>query len=109
LKRGDVVTVALTGDFGKPRPAVIVETDRLAPTDHVLVCPGTSHLRHDVDQRRVHVEPDDANGLRKATQFQVDKLTVIRRSKCGDVLGQLSRQHVERLNETLTLVLGLAD
>jgi mRNA-degrading endonuclease toxin of MazEF toxin-antitoxin module len=27
LRRGDIVTIALQGDFGKPRPAVVVQSD----------------------------------------------------------------------------------
>lgn len=109
MKRGDIVTVALPGDSGKPRPAVIVETDRLAPTEHVVICPGTSHVRYDVGQRRVYVEPSEANGLRKATQFQVDKITITRREKCGPVIGRLDAETTERLNGVLFTVLGLAD
>ncbi|MGF1550830.1 MAG: type II toxin-antitoxin system PemK/MazF family toxin [Sphingomonadaceae bacterium] len=109
MKRGDIVTVALPGDAGKPRPAVIVETDLLAPTDHVIVCPGTSHVREDVGQRRVYVEPAEGNGLLVATQFQADKITVTRRSKCGTVIGRLDDETVERLNGVLALVIGLAD
>lgn len=108
LKRGDIVTVALSGEFGKPRPAVIVETDRLAPTGHVIICPGTSHIRHDVGQRRVSFEPSETNGLKVATQFQVDKITVVRREKCGAVIGQLDEETTQRLNGILALVLGLA-
>lgn len=109
MRRGDIVTVALSGDAGKPRPAVIVETDRLAPTDHVIICPGTSFLRDDVDQRRVHIEPDSKNGLKLPTQFQIDKVTVARRAKCGAVIGRVSDETLERISQTLALVLGLAD
>lgn len=109
MRRGDIVTVALAGDLGKPRPAVIVESDRLAPTDHVVICPGTSNVRFDVGQRRIHIEPDNNNGLRTPTQFQVDKVTVVRRAKCGPVIGRLDEPGMERLNETVALVLGLAD
>lgn len=109
LKRGDIVTVALKGDLGKPRPAVVVETDRLAPTDFVIICPGTSEVRSDIDQRRVFVEPNTANGLNLPTQFQADKITVTRRAKCGPVIGRLSEEMLQNLNETLALVIGLAD
>ena len=27
IKRGDIVTCALSGDYGKPRPAVVVQSD----------------------------------------------------------------------------------
>lgn len=109
MKRGDIVTVALQGDQGKPRPAVIVETDRLAPTDFVIICPGTSELRYDVDQRRVYVGPQAENGLRLPTQFQADKITVTRRAKCGPVIGRLSDENLERFSGVLALVIGLAD
>ena len=101
--------VALPGDAGKPRPAVVVETDRLAPTENVIVCPGTSFLRQDVGQRRVYVEPDASNGLRVPTQFQADKVTVTRRAKCSPVIGRLSGDQLERLSQTLFVLLGLAD
>lgn len=88
---------------------MIVETDRLAPTEHVLVCPGTSHLRYDVGQRRIHVEPGEGNGLRAPTQFQADKVTTTRRSKCGVVIGRLDEEALDKLNGILALVLGLID
>lgn len=109
MRRGDIVTVALQGDLGKPRPAVIVETDRLSPTDFVIICPGTSELRGGVEHRRVHVEPDADNGLKLPTQFQVDKITVTRRDKCRQVIGRLSDEEMDRLNVALALVIGLAD
>ena len=45
LRRGDVVTVAASGDFGKPRPAVVVQSDAFPP-EHasVVVCQMTSAL-----------------------------------------------------------------
>ena len=109
MKRGDIVTVALQGDLGKPRPAVIVETDRLAPTDNVLICPGTTHLREDVVQRRVLVAPGLSNGLREATQFQIDKLTVTRRAKCGPIIGRLDDATMAKVTGLLMVVLGVAD
>ena len=43
MRRGDLVTIALQGDFGKPRPALVVQSD-LFNTDHatVSVLPITS-------------------------------------------------------------------
>lgn len=108
MKRGDVVVVALTGDLGKPRPAVIVETDRLAATGHVLLCPGTSHLI-EAPNRRVLVEPSPGNGLREPTQFQVDKVTPARRDKCGQAIGALEEVRMTEISTRLMIVLGLAD
>lgn len=109
MKRGDVVTVALQGDLGKPRPAVIVETDLLAPARHVLLCSGTSRLRENLPNRRFLVEPSPANGLREPTQFQIDKLTFARREKCGEVIGRLGEEDMTEISARLIVLLGLAD
>lgn len=109
MKRGDLVIVSLPGDYGKPRPAVIVETDRMAPTEHVLVCPSTTHILLDVGLRRILVEPDERNGLRERSQLQIDKLTVYRRAKCGAIIGVLDEATIERMNAALALMVGLLD
>lgn len=109
MKRGDIVTVALQGDFGKPRPALILESDLLAPTKHVILCTGTSTVREGVDPRRVLVMPSPQNGLRLPTQFQVDKLTTAQRAKCGDVIGRLDDESLAQVSGLLIALLGLAD
>lgn len=109
LKRGDVITVALQGDLGKPRPAVIVESDAMPPTDHVLVCPGTSHLVAEAEPRRVLVMPSETNGLRLPTQFQSDKVTPARRDRCGEVIGRVDAKALADLTVQLGVLLGLAE
>ena len=109
MKRGDIVTVALQRDFGKPRPALILETDLLAPTKHVILCTGTSTLREDVEPRRVLVYPSPDNGLRLPTQFQVDKLSAVQRAKCSPVIGQIDQESLAQVNGLLFVLLGLAD
>ena len=45
MKRGDVVIVAATGDYGKPRAAVIVQTDAFPETHaSVVICQMTSEI-----------------------------------------------------------------
>jgi len=58
MKRGDIVTVALPGDYGKPRPAVIVQSDDLteAGSASMVLCPITSHLQ-DVETFRLTLNP----------------------------------------------------
>jgi len=38
VTRGDLITVALSGEDGKPRPALVIQSDFLPETDSVLVC-----------------------------------------------------------------------
>ena len=42
MQRGDLVTVSLQGDYGKPRPALIVQSDLLTDLESVVLCPVTS-------------------------------------------------------------------
>lgn len=109
MKRGDVVVVALQGDLGKPRPAVVVETDHLIPTDFVMICPGTSHLIESAVNRRLLVEPGPTNGLRETTQFQADRIISARRDKCRGVIGRLDDPTLAQLSGLIATVLGLAE
>ena len=109
MKRGDLVTVAASGDYGKPRPAVIVQTDAL-PAGHasVVVCQMTSECS-DAPDFRVTVEPTEKNGLRVRSQVMADKPVTIRRERIGTQIGHLDDKDIARLNIALAFVMGLAD
>jgi len=109
MRRGDLVTVAATGDYGKPRPAVIVQTDAF-PESHasVVVCQLTSELV-DAPDFRVSVDPTPENGLRVKSQVMADKPVTIRRDRIGQRIGRLGNQEMTQLSAALAFVLGLAD
>lgn len=109
MKRGDVVTVAASGDYGKPRPAVVVQTDAL-PAEHasVIVCQMTSDIVEAPDFR-VTIEPTQKNGLQTRSQIMADKPVTIRRERVGRRIGSLDEKDIARLNVALALVVGLAD
>jgi mRNA interferase MazF len=108
MSRGDVVIVAAPGDYGKPRPAVIVQSDAL-PDSHasVVICPMTSDAE-DADFR-ITVEPGPETGLRVRSQVMADKPVAIRRERVGQRIGQLGATDMARLNVALAFVMGLAD
>ena len=109
MRRGDVVIVAAAGDYGKPRPAVIVQSDAFPETHaSVVVCQMTSDLA-DAPDFRITVEPSDDNGLRTRSQVMADKPTTVRRARIGGVIGRLDTGDLRRLNVALALVMGLAD
>jgi mRNA interferase MazF len=109
MRRGDVVTVAAAGDYGKPRPAVIVQSDAF-PEIHasVIVCQMTSEL-FDAPDFRITVNPSRANGLRVPSQIMADKLVTVRRDRVGKRVGRLADDDIKRLNAALAFVMGLAD
>lgn len=109
VARGDVVVIAAPGDFGKPRPAVVVQTDHLnGLIDSVLVCPLTSDLAR-ADSFRITVTPTPDNGLRSVSQIMVEKATAIRLQRVGAKIGRLDERSTLELNRALSFVFGLAD
>ena len=109
MKRGDVVVVAASGGYGKPRPAVVVQTDAF-PEAHasVVLCQLTSEIV-DAPDFRVTVDPSEENGLRILSQVMADKPVTVRRTRVGQIVGHLSDKDVGRLNIALAFVMGLAD
>ena len=109
MKRGDVVTVAATGFYGKPRPAAIVQTDALqAEHASVVICQMTSEC-NDAPDFRVTIDPTRQNGLRVRSQVMADKPVTVRRERIGRRVGRLDDKDILRLNVALAFVIGLAD
>ncbi|CAI9416957.1 putative endoribonuclease MazF [Pleomorphomonas sp. T1.2MG-36] len=108
MKRGDLVTVAAQGDYGKPRPALVIQSDALDAADSVLVALLTSTLA-DAPLYRLTLEPTADNGLKAVSQVMVDKVLAYPRAKCGPVIGRLSPQDMLALNNMLLVMIGLAD
>lgn len=108
MKRGDLVTVAAQGDYGKPRPAVVIQSDALVDADSVLVALLTSALI-DAPFYRLVLEPTETNGLKALSQVMIDKIIAYPRAKCNAVIGRLSQQDMLALNSRLSVMIGLAD
>jgi mRNA interferase MazF len=108
VKRGDLVIVSAAGDYGKPRPAVVIQSDWLRATDSVLVALLTSALV-DAPLYRLPIEPRDANGLKAPSQVMVDEIVAMPREKCGHTIGRINESELIALNHMLSVVIGIAD
>lgn len=107
MKRGDFVTIALQGDFGKPRPALVIQSDNFDEHATVTVLLVSSTLV-DAPLIRIEVEPDDKNGLRKTSQVMVDKTMTIKREKIGKAFGRIDDETMISVNRSLAVFLGFA-
>ena len=107
MKRGDLVTVALQGDLGKPRPALVIQSDFFATHPSVTVLPITSDLRP-TPVFRVTLAPNEANGLRVPSQVMVDKAMTVTREKVGATMGQLDAAQMLEVDRSLAVFLGIA-
>ena len=107
MRRGDLVTVALPGDFGKSRPALVVQSDLSSNHATIPVLPVTS-TPVETPLFRLPVDPTPDNGLREPSFVMVDKTMSIRTEKLGAAFGRLGRTDMTRVNRALALFLGIA-
>ena len=79
MKRGAIVVVAAKGAYtGKPRPAVVVQSDLFNPTHaSVTVCPITSDCV-DAPLFRLTLPEGPRTGLKRISQVMVDKIVSVK-------------------------------
>ena len=107
MRRGDLVTVALQGDLGKPRPALVIQSDLFAAHPSVVLLPVTSTLQ-DAPIFRIGIEPNAGNGLRLPSQVMVDKTQAVPRSRVGPVIGRVDDATMLAVHRALAVFLALA-
>jgi mRNA interferase MazF len=106
MKRGDLVTVAVSGDYGKPRPALVIQSDAFDRHPSVTVLPLTSEI-HDTPLFRISARAGKQSGLRIPSQIMVDKATTVPRAKIGQRIGQVSDATMHAVDAALRGFLGL--
>lgn len=107
MRRGDLVTIAINGGYGKPRPALIVQSDLFDEHPSVTILPVTSMLR-EAPLFRIAVQPDPNNGLLTPSQIMIDKAQTVPREKIGDTIGHLDDEILLAVNRALVVFLGFA-
>lgn len=105
--RGSLVIVSAPGAYGKPRPALIIQSDNFEYHPSIVVLPLTSEVREDVSTFRVTVAPTKKNGLTKASQVMVDKPLTLPADKVGDAFGFLDASVIKEIDRTLAAFLGI--
>lgn len=106
-KRGDLVTIVLQGDFGKPRPALVIQSDWFQPHATTTVLLISSTLV-DAPLLRMTVPPVARNGLTHPSQIMIDKAMTIRREKLGKIIGRLDATQMLEIDRRLAVFVGIA-
>jgi mRNA interferase MazF len=105
--RGDLVTIAIQGDFGKPRPAVVIQSDQFGEHPTVTVLPVTGTLV-DAPLLRIKLQPTSTNGLEKPSQVMIDKAVTLRRDKLGATFGRVDKHSMLEIERCLAVFIGIA-
>jgi len=106
MKRGDLISVVLSGAYGKPRSALVIQSDLFQKHPSITILPITSELRP-IETFRVAAAPTRKNGLRAPSQIMVDKTHTIPREKAGAAFGRLEAPTMAAVNRALAVFLGL--
>ncbi|MEY4758167.1 MAG: hypothetical protein RJA34_3065 [Pseudomonadota bacterium] len=104
--RGDFVTIAMQGDFGKPMPALVVQANVFDEHSSLTVLPVTSTLLG-APLLRITVEPSDENGLQKTSQIMVDKILTVKRDKVGPAIGRINATLMVEVERCMAVFLGI--
>lgn len=106
MNRGDLVTAVFSGAYGKPRPAIVVQSDAFADLPSVTVLPLTTRLQP-APLIRITVEVDGENGLERRSQIMIDKMASVPRGKIDRRLGRVDDATMRAVGQALRVFLGL--
>lgn len=107
VRRGDVVTVAAKGHYsGKPRPALVLQSDLFSALGSVAICLFTTEIL-DAPLFRLTIEPSSSNDLQHVSQIMIDKIVTVPRETIGARIGILDRELMVRVDRSLAVFLGI--
>ncbi len=106
MNRGDIVLVAAAGEFGKPRPALIIQSDNAFSTGYYTYLPITTDLLR-VPNIRIPISPTAANGLRFESEIMVDMIQTSSLPKFRPSIGAADRETLALVQKALSVHLDL--
>ncbi|WEV67717.1 type II toxin-antitoxin system PemK/MazF family toxin [Bifidobacterium sp. ESL0769] len=107
MKRGEIWTVRADGCASKPRPVVIVQSDKETGFQSVVTCLLTSYDSDEMPTR-VRIDPSSRTGLNKVSYAMTDKIVMVNRELLGKKIGVVGSQDMKDIDIALAKVLGLA-
>ncbi len=106
MRRGDIVIAAPPGEYGKPRPVLVIQADMALADNTLTYLPITSDLSR-FGMARVFVANTNENGLLKPSEVMVDLISTSPFSKVRQVIGRIDDQTMQAVERALMLHLGL--
>ena len=108
MTRGSIVTVAARGAYtGKPRPAVVVQSDLFnALHASITLCLITSDCL-DAPLFRVTLPPGSRTGLSSVSQIMIDKLVSVPRTAIARELGRCDADEIAAVDDAIRLWLAV--
>ena len=86
MQRGEVWTLRDTGYASKARPVIVIQDEAAGVFDSIILCLLTTFDSENIPTR-VLIEPDEANGLYKASYAMTDKIVTVDKALLGEHTG----------------------
>ena len=102
-----VVKVAAPADYGKSRPARVVQSDLFDELPSATLCLATSALR-DAPIFRISVDPSPTNGPQRVSQIQIDKLMTVARARVAGTIDRRDDATMLKVTRSLAAFVGIA-
>lgn len=107
MKRGEIYYIVPPRDFGKQRPAVVIQSSLfLAHAPSVTFCLMTGSIQF-VNPVRILVNPTRANGLDQPSLIQIDKIVTVEADRIRNRIGVLTPVQVAAVDAALKLWLEI--
>jgi mRNA interferase MazF len=107
LKRGEIYYIVPPRDFGKQRPAVVIQSSMfLANAPSVTFCLMTGSVQF-VNPVRILVNPTRTNGLDQPSLIQIDKIVTVETDRIRNRIGALTPTQLAAVDAALKLWLEI--
>lgn len=107
MRHGDIVSVVMQGDLGKPRPALVIQSNHfISEHSSVTILPVTSTIVP-APLLRITIHPTPENGLQKPSQVMIDKAMTVKKEKIGSIFGKIDAKSMIEVERSLAIFLGL--
>lgn len=107
VKRGSVVLMVASRAYNKVRPGVVVQADSsTSHFDSLTVCMITSEPSEG-SQLRISIQPSEANGLKRASWVQTEKIMTIPQVEARQLVGELAADQMREIDVALATHLNL--
>ncbi len=107
FKRGDIVLAASPGDYGKPRPCLVLQSELFDDLPSVTFCLLTTILREDHPLVRINIAPSTENGLHQPSQIAIDKITTLPVIRITKKIGKVDEDIMLQVMRALAVFLGV--
>jgi mRNA interferase MazF len=97
----------VSGDFGKARPVVVVQSDIGSSLTSRVICPFTTYFEP-AAHLRLQIDPTPQNGLIERSYVMLEKIAGVPAHRFRDRIGRLEEVSMQTVNHYLALLLGLA-